>query len=263
MKLKLNAMKKLGIYLTLLAFALTANAQGRRHIYQQPRSNEGSVLLLNFSYGLQYPGGDMADRFGKNFITGVGVDYYTKTNWILGVQGDFLFGKEVKTDVLAHLRGESGFVYSDDAGIADIKLRERGLMLNAHIGKVFPLSGANTRSGIKLQLGGGFLGHKIRIQDEPNVYVSAVSGDNKKGYDRLANGPVLTEYIGYQFIANNRLINFSIGAEFAQGFTKGRRSFNFDTRSPGLEDRMDLLYGLRLTWTLPLFIGENPDEINY
>lgn len=263
MKIKINSMKKLGVFIALLAIVLTSNAQSRRRTYQQPRSNEGSVLLLNFSYGLQSPGGDLADRYGKNFVTGVGVDYYTKANWILGLQGDFLFGKEVKTDVLANLKGESGFVYAVDGGIADIKLRERGLMLTAHIGKVFPLSNANTRSGIKLQVGGGYLGHKIRIQDEPNVFVSAVSGDNRKGYDRLANGAVLTEYIGYQFIANNRLINFSFGAEFAQGFTQGRRSFNFDTRSPGLEKRMDLLYGLRLTWILPLFIGENPDEINY
>ncbi|MBI1223981.1 MAG: hypothetical protein GC192_01975 [Bacteroidetes bacterium] len=243
--------------------SLVVGQSRHRQIYEQPRSNEGSVLLLNFSYGGMVPGVDMAERFGKNFLAGVCADYYTKNNWILGIQGDFLFGKIVKTDVLANLRGESGFVYADDGGIADIKLRERGIQLSGHVGKVFAFSEKNKRSGLRVTVGGGFLGHKIKIQDEPQVYVSSISNDYSKGYDRLANGFCLTEFIGYQFIANNRLINFSIGTEFTQGFTEGRRSFNFDTRSPGLEKRLDLLYGFRLTWTLPLFIGENPDEISY
>jgi hypothetical protein len=169
----------------------------------------------------------------------------------------------VKTDVLANLRGSEGYVYSDNGGLSDIKLRERGLLLSAHLGKVFAFSERNKRSGLRVTVGGGFLTHKIRIQDEPSVLASSLSGDYKKGYDRLANGFALTEFIGYQFIANNRLVNFSIGAEFTQGFTQGRRSLNFDTKSPGLEKRLDLLNGFRLTWTLPFFIGENPDEISY
>lgn len=218
---------------------------------------------MNFSYGGLIPGAEMADRYGKNYVAGVGTEYYTKDNWILGVQGDFYFGKKVNEDVLANFRGESDLIYADDGGPADIRLRERGLHLSAHFGKVFAFSERNKRSGLRVTVGGGFLQHKIRIQDEPQIFVSGLSHEYKKGYDRLSNGFALTEFIGYQFIANNRLINFMIGAEFVQGFTQGRRSFNFDTRSPGLDKRTDLLSGFRLTWTLPLFIGENPDEINY
>ncbi len=256
-------MKKIFTFLALFVLVNGLLGQSRRQYFEQQRSNEGSVLLMNFTYGGHVPGADMAERFGKNFLAGVGADFYTKNNWILGVNGDFLFGKIVKTDVLAKMRGETGFVYADDSGISDIKLRERGLHISAHFGKVFALSEANKRSGIRVTVGGGFLRHKIRIQDEPQVYVSGLSKDYKKGYDRLSNGFALSEFIGYQFIANNRLINFSIGAEFVQGFTEGRRSFNFDTRKSGLDKRLDLLYGFRLTWTLPLFIGENPDEISY
>ncbi len=257
-------MRKILILLVVVvAHSVAFGQSGRRQAYEQQRSNEGSVLLMNFSYGGQLPGGDMADRFGKNFLAGAGADYYTKDNWILGLKGDFMFGKDVETDVLANLRGDAGFVYADDGGISDIKLRERGIHLSAHIGRVFSFSETNKRSGLRVTIGGGFLQHKIRIQEEPQVFVSSIYKDYKKGYDRLTNGATITEFIGYQFIANNRLINFSIGAEFVQGFTQGRRSFNFDTRSPGLDKRLDLLYGFRLTWTLPLFIGENADEINY
>jgi len=256
-------MKKNLFLLVFFGCATLVLGQSRRSPYEQLRSNEGSVLLMNFTYGGHLPGGDMATRFGNNFLVGAGVDYYTKNNWIFGIQGDFLFGKEVKTDVLANLRGEAGLLYADDGGITDIKLRERGLHLGAHFGKVFHLAGVNKRSGLRVTVGGGFLQHKIRIQEEPQVFVSSIYKEYKKGYDRLTNGLALTEFIGYQFVANNRLINFSIGAEFVQGFTQGRRSFNFDTRSSGLDKRLDLLYGFRLTWTLPLFIGENADEINY
>ncbi len=256
-------MKK--IFLSISLIALAANLFGQINRYQREQyvGNEGAVLLLNFAYGGQLPGADLAYRYGGNFLAGIGVDYYTANNWIIGAQGDFLFGKKVKTDVLSTLRGSEGYVYSDDGGLADVQLRERGLFISGHLGKVFAISERNKRSGIRVTLGAGMLRHKIRIQDEPQVFVSGLSKENKKGYDRLASGLALTEFIGYQFIANNRLINFSIGVEFVQGFTQGRRSFNFDTRQPGLEKRFDLLYGYRLAWTLPLFVGENPDEINY
>ncbi len=256
-------MKQIIASIILLSLALNLSGQVNRYRREQPKQNDGSILLLNFGYGGQLPGRDMAVRFGGNFLAGLNMDYYTKNNWIFGLQGDFLFGKEVKTDVLENLRGNEGYVYADDGGFADVQLRERGLVLSGHIGKVIPVSANNKRSGIRISAGAGMMSHKIRIQDEPQVFVSSLSGSYKKGYDRLANGLVLTEFIGYQHIANNRLVNFSIGVELYQGFTKGRRSFNFDTQLPGLEKRLDLLYGYRLTWTLPLFIGENPDEINY
>lgn len=249
----------------VLCLAIFSNLLGQNSPYnqEQRRSNEGTVILCNFSFGGGIPGADLADRFGNNALAGASIDLYTKNNWLLGVQGDFMFGKEVYTDVLAPLRGSQGYVYSDDGGLADVQLRQRGLMFSAHIGKVFAFSERNSRSGLRVTVGAGMFQHKIRIQDEPQVYVSGLSKTYKKGYDRLANGLAITEFIGYQFVANNRLVNFSIGIELTQGFTQGRRNFNFDTKQPGLEQRLDLLYGYRLTWTLPLFIGENPDEISY
>jgi hypothetical protein len=249
----------------ILVFAVAFNLAGQINRQQrvQARQNEGSILMLNFSYGGQVPGADLATRFGANYLAGVNIDYYTSKNWIFGIQGDFMFGNNVKTDVIAPLRGVEGFVYGDDGGFADIQLRQRGLAFSGHVGKVIPISAKNQRSGIRLTVGAGMLRHKIRIQDEPQVFVSSLDKEYKKGYDRLANGFALTEFIGYQHIANNRLVNFTIGIELYQGFTQGRRNFNFDTKMPGLEKRFDLLHGYRLTWTLPLFIGENADEINY
>ena len=249
----------------ILGFLLTVvqlEAQRNRFLHED-RSNEGSLLLVNFLYGGHLPGGDLADRFGGNSSTGGMVDFLTKGNLILGLQSNFYFGPNVNTDVLETLRDGEGAIFGDDGGIAELRLRERGLYIGGHVGKIFSISESNKRSGIRVTLGGGFLRHKIRIQDDPQVFVTTLSGDYKKGYDRLTNGLALMEFIGYQYLAKNRRINFLAGFEFSQGFTESRRTFNFDTRSGEPGTRLDLLFGFRIGWTLPLFIGENPDEIRY
>jgi hypothetical protein len=253
---------RLILFLSLFLAAFQLEAQRNRYL-QEERSNEGHVLLANFLYGGHLPGGDLADRFGENSSAGGAVDFLTKSNLIVGVQSNFYFGSNVHTDVLENLRDEEGAIFGDNGGIAELRLRQRGFYIGGHIGKIFPVSSTNARSGIRLTLGGGFFRHKIRIQDDPQVFVPTLSGDYKKGYDRLTNGFALTEFIGYQYLAKNRRINFLAGFEFTQGFTEGRRSFNFDTRTGDTGQRLDLMFGFRIGWTLPFYIGENPDEIRY
>ena len=55
-----------------------------------------------------------------------------------------------------------------------------------------------------------------------------MSKEYKKGYDRLTNGPAITEGISYLHCGSKRLINFSLGLECTQGFTQNRRDYNFD-----------------------------------
>lgn len=255
-------MKKNLIILTGLLLSLAVSAQRNRYLTEE-RSNEGNILLLNFSYGMQWPGGDLADRFGYNFTTGGTMDFLTKSNFIIGLQSTFQFGTEVKEDVLANLRNEDGIIFGNDGALANVKLRKRGIYLGGHLGKLFPIQSSNKRSGIRVTVGAGMLQHKIRIQDDPQIAIAQLGDAYKKGYDRLTNGFAFTEFIGYQYLAKNRRINFIAGLEFTQGFTQSRRSFNFDTRTRDDRKRTDLLSGFRLSWTLPLYIGENAEEIRY
>jgi hypothetical protein len=52
---------------------------------------------------------------------------------------------------------------------------------------------------------------------------------------------------------NRRRVNFFIGIEAVQAFTKNRRSFNFDTRSSDDSERSDRLLGLKAGWIIPLY----------
>ncbi|MEY3050951.1 MAG: hypothetical protein RLY31_736 [Bacteroidota bacterium] len=252
--------------LTLSAFLLswlTGGVSAQRNPYAMPRGNEGPVLLFQTAYGGHRSAGDLSARFGDKFSVGGGIEWMGARNFLVGTQAVLYFGDQVRTDVIANLRDIDGFIHGEGGGISDIGLRERGTYLGGHVGKLIRLSPGNHRSGLRVTVGAGFLRHKIRIQDDPQVFVPGLSGDYKKGYDRLTNGLALTQFVGYQYMSRNRMVNLLLGLEFTQGFTENRRTINFDTRTAEPGRRLDLLHGLRIAWTLPLYIGDNADEIQY
>lgn len=241
-------------YLTVLLLSSPLPAQT-----WEPTINEGKGFLLNMGYGIQLPGGDLADRFGLNFsIEGAG-DFITENNWFFGIQGQYLFGSRVNEDVLAPLRTDEGFIIGNDRSPADIQLRQRGSYMGVRIGHLIGLSPTNARAGLRINIGGGLLQHRIRIQEDPARTVSQLTGDYQKGYDRLSNGPALHQYIGYQVLGRDGSVNFQAGFEFFQGFTQNRRSFNFDLGNSDSPSRVDLLIGFRLSWTLPFYSGRAED----
>jgi hypothetical protein len=226
--------------------------------------NIGESILLNLSYAHQVPGGDLAERFGSNANLGAGLEYMTYgSNWIFGIEGNFMFGSNVKFDVLEGLRTEQGVIIGNDKFPADIQLRQRGFYIGALIGKLFSLSEKNPRSGIRVTGSVGILQHKFRIQEDPQRAVPQLLGPYEKGYDRLTNGLAFNEFVGYQYLGKNRRINFYVGFEFTQAITESRREFNFDTRMKDEGQRLDLLFGIRAGWVLPFYFGEGSEEIFY
>jgi hypothetical protein len=226
--------------------------------------NKGKAILFHIGLGLQKPGSDLSIRFGNNMNVGGSLDWLTEQqNWIFGIEGYYLFGTEVKENVLQKLQNSDGFIIGNNGELADIQLRERGFYIGGHIGKLFSLSAVNPRSGIRATLGAGLLQHKIRIQDDPLVATPQLSEDKKKGYDRLSNGLAINEFVGYQLLTTNKRVNFTIGFEFTQGFTQNRRDFNYDTRIKDARQRLDLLWGLRANWIIPFYGGKGAAEIYY
>lgn len=246
------------------AVIITINgmAQLPRYYQNAPKNNNGNLMTVDMLFGGHGSAADLGDRYGGFMSTGLGVDYITTNDFIIGGQGMILFGSTVKEDVIANVRNEDGLLFGDEGGIADIGLRQRGLKFDLHVGKIFRFK-EESRSGIRATIGGGFFQHKIRIQDDPQVYVSQLNKEYKKGYDRLSNGIGITEFIGYQHLGKYRRVNFFIGVELTQAFTKNRRSFNFDTISANNDSRFDFSYGVRFGWILPFYLGEEASEIRY
>lgn len=210
------------------------------------------IILTGVHFSGQLPQADLAKRFGGNLSAGADFMWKTKKNILFGLEGSYFFGKNVKEDVISSLRNADGFVTDNEGYPADLRLTERGWNIYGNIGKVFSKLGHNPNSGLMITVGVGYMQHKVKLYDA-NKKVAAVKGNLAKGYDHLSGGFALTQFIGYQYLSNNRLANFNFGIEFYEGFTQSYRGFNYNTGMVDDAKRHDVLVGLRFTWILPLY----------
>ena len=195
----------------------------------------------------------MGERFGTNASVGGHYGFKLKSNWTFDASVGFLFGNDVKEPGhMSNIYTAQGAIIGVDGRYADVRIFERGYHVSLNFGRLFCLQKPNPNSGIQVNVGAGFLQHKIKIEVIENT-VAQLNDDYIQGYDRLANGWMLKEFIGYRYHGNKKLINFLVGFEFIQGFTAGRRNWNFDTQEPGDEERTDLLYGIKVGWMVPLY----------
>lgn len=243
----------------IFAFFTQLKAQAVRNL-----PKKFNPLSISTTFGVQMPSGDLAARFGNSLAVGIGIEYAKiPSGWFFNVESHYIFGTTVKEDVLKLLRTTDGNIINDLNTYADVSLRERGLYTGVTVGKIFKLhDNGNRFGGIRLSLGGGWLYHKIRIQDNQDA-ISQLTGEYARGYDRFTAGIATTQFIGYQMVSRDRTINFYVGFEATEGFTKNRRGFNFDT---GVRDdlkRIDVLYGVRLGWQLAIFTNQKAEEIEY
>lgn len=224
---------------------------------QVQSSLDGPAWLPEVSYGAHLPGGDMAARFGPNFSIGAAFQRLSaKGNYLYGLQGQFLFGSEVREDVLSGLRTKEGYIIGNDRSPADIQLRERGWYLGVQVGKLWGLTSDNPRSGIRASVGVGMLQHRIRIQEDPLRAVQQVQGVYASGYDRYSSGPAAYQWLGYQVFSKDGRINLYLGFEGMQAITQGRRNIQFDLKIPYRENRLDLLWGIRAGWVVPIYTSK-------
>lgn len=220
-----------------------------------------TVPLVGINFGGQLPFGDLADRFGPNLRAGGSFFIKTKGSWIYGVDAFYMFGRNVKEDVLKELKNSEGYVTDNEGYPADIRVTQRGLGVHAHFGRIFNVNKRLRNSGIMFTLGVGFLQHKVNLYDAQRR-IAAIYGDLRKGYDRLSGGVSFSQFLGYLHLSPNRLLNFYFGVECYQTLGKSFRKMNYDTGMPDTKQRFDGLSGLRVGWILPLY-KKRPNEYYY
>ena len=214
-----------------------------------------SIPMFHATYSYQFPGGDMADRFGNNSSIGGGFLYKTNQNWLLGAEFNFLFGDNVKVadQIMGNLKTDEGNIINMAGNFTSYFIYERGYYISGRLGGILPFLQANPNSGITVIGSAGYFQHKIRIEVADNTAPQLLD-DYKKGYDRLAGGLGMSEFIGYTYLSNSKLINFYLGFEINQSWSKAKRDVNFDTGEPDPKlNRYDVLYGIKVGWIIPLF----------
>jgi hypothetical protein len=244
------------LFIFLLGIFIKSEAQD-----EVSKPIDGTILDLGFGFGGITPLGKLQERYGSSLNFSLGGDYISTKNWIVNSEFIYLFGDQVKEDVLAPFRTSSGVILGDDEQIADVFLRQRGLYLGLGGGKLFPLS-KYSRSGIKLIVNGGILQHNIKFTDERNS-VAQIRAGRHTGYDRLTRGFSIKETVGYKHLSKDRRLNFEIALDFIQGFTSEVRAYNFDTGKPTIASRLDLLVGARFVWNLAFYRNNTEATIYY
>ena len=210
---------------------------------------------VSVQYGLNFTGGDLRENHGFFNHIGLLAGYKTKKNWIYAAEGNYMFGGDVRTTGLFDALVDSkGNITDQNGDIATVQVLSRGMYINGSVGKILPVLSPNPNSGLYVSLGAGFLAHKLRIETQEHV-VPEIELDYKKGYDRLAQGLNISEFIGYAFMANQGFVNFYAGLYFQQGFTYNKREIFFDTPNVPVPHNMmlDIQYGIKLAWLVPVY----------
>ena len=219
-----------------------------------------SFILPHVHYGLGLPGVDLADRFGLHFDLGLGASFLLKRRIYLGFGYNFLFGSDVKENVLASLLTTEGGIIGSDMQFASIFLRERGYHAYVQAGYLFGMKNRGKASGILCTGGLGLISHRIRFVDDFDSIIQ-LAEPYQRGYDRLSRGISTHQFLGYLHLSKNRLVNFFAGFQLTQGFTTSVRGYNYDLGRADTEQRFDLLTTMKVGWVFP--IGLTPENRYY
>lgn len=257
------------LILVMLVPSFAVFAQDRDKLFnagEERKARKG--FIINGNVAGDIPAGDMANRFGKNFRLGPAIKYKTVSNWVFGVKFDFISGRTIKEDSLmvniTDKYSQSGtglysFINNSGQRIG-VPVYERGYAVGIEVGKIIPFSKRQPDNGLMLLTTGGFMQHRINIFDKDKT-VLQLRDNLVKGYDRLTNGFFLEQYAGYAYFARNGLINFTIGLDVLAGFTQGRRDYLYDVMRTDGTQRLDILFGIRAGWFLPIFRKKSEELI--
>ena len=219
--------------------------------------------MIDFSYSYKVPGGDLENRFGAHSEIGIAFLIKTEKNFFYGLDWNYIFGNEVRETSFADgFRDSNGGILANNGLYSEIYFVERGFSLSGKVGMVISVLAPNPNSGIMILGGVGFTQHRIKMEDKFDEVPLLSSDGQYQGYDRLTNGLLLSEFIGYRLLSDRRLVNVFAGFEFGQAFTKNRRDINFDTGVKDNLNRLDLTMGFKVGFSL-LFYKQLPKDYYY
>ncbi|MFN4084183.1 MAG: hypothetical protein ACK4K9_11180 [Bacteroidia bacterium] len=248
-------MLKLINFILLIFFASIQSRAQSKHEF----SNK--IFNFQFTAAYQFPTAYFANRFGNHTVVGFGGIYKSKSKYFINIEGNFLFGSEIKEqNIFNNIATSGGFIAASNGLPGDYSVNMRGWAGNISGGKLFPVGKFNHNHGLMLTAGAGFLNHYIGIFTQRND-VAPLAEEYRKGYDRNTFGFALNEFAGYYFNSKNRFINFYAGIQFMQGFTKNVRGFNYDTMKFDNELRNDFAYSFKFGWLIPIYLlSKDEDE---
>lgn len=225
-----------------------------------------STWMFQVTYAYQFPGQDTKVLYKNNNSIGGSVCFKTDKNWIFSFNGNFISGNEVnitREELFGDILDNNGEIITGDGIYGSYALFERGTHFQLKAGKIFPVLSPNPNCGFFVQGGLGYLYNRIRT--EFGSYASpppALAGDYPYGYDRMRGGFAWSGEIGYLFLSNSRVLNFSISLEFIQAYTKALRKWDFNMMKKDTNHYIDQYIGIRAAVYIPTY-RRKPAEYYY
>jgi hypothetical protein len=242
---------------TIIFYILWTNGLSQKH-----KDSVKNFPTIRVSLAVQSPKGDFEEDFGLNSNIGISVGWKNGKNKTFELTYNFIHSSNVKNkSIVTHLLNAQGWIINQYGEKNLYLLYHRGGLLSFDFGKVFNSSGTNSNSGIFVRAGIGAMYHKIRIENQENL-IPQLSKKYLKYYDRLTAGVLLKQYIGYQYMSENGLVNFTIGIEIIEGFNRGMRDYQIDLMGPYLDQKRDIYLGIRTEWIFPV-LKKDPNEFYY
>lgn len=248
------------ILIILALIPLLATAQ------RDIKTEKISTWMFQISYAYQSPGKDTKVLYNNNHSIGGSVIYKTEKNWFFSVNGDFISGNKVnvtREELFGDILDNNGEIITGDGVYGSYALFERGGHFEARVGKLFSVLAPNPNSGFFIQGGLGYLFNRLRT--EFSSYSSpppAMAGDYLYGYDKMRGGFAWSGEVGYLFMSNSRVLNFSLSLEFTQAYTKALRQWDFNQMSGDNKSYVDQYFGIKAAIYIPTY-KRKPAEYYY
>lgn len=249
-----------------IAFAVTipqnTQAQRSKPVYQTDFSSKNYVdtaapmIWLDAHLAYHFPFGELGKMFKNNFAVGPGFTFKSRSNWTVGFHVDYMFNANMRDPNFFNgtLANDHGIVIDGNGLVSQggITAEGRYWTVQADFGKIIPVDRWKN-SGIWLKLGAGYFSHRLRLDDFGKQYPQ-LDGNYAKGYDRRSGGFVLSQFVGYQFVRKNRMLNFFVGLEFHEMWTKPNRNYVFfEGPTNEMKAKFSGLVGLKAGWNIPLY----------
>lgn len=230
------------------------------------KSERISTFMFQATYAYQFPGKDTKVLYDNNNSLGGSILYKTESNWVFSFNGNFISGNNVnisREELFGDILDNNGEIITGDGIYGSYALFERGAHFQVKVGKIIPVLSPNPNCGFFVQGGLGYLFNRLRT--EFGSYVSpppALAGDYLYGYDHMRGGFAWSGEIGYLYLSNTRVLNFSISLEFTQAYTKPMREWDFNLMQKDTSSYVDQYVGIRAAIYIPTY-KRKPAEYYY
>lgn len=197
--------------------------------------------------------GDLGDRFGSGGNFGAGFHLKYPSGWFTGVNATFGFGYGVEEEgVLSNLLTPNGQLIDNEGQVALLTITGRSGLFTLDAGRLFNLPGKNPNTGILFMAGVGSVHHRVHFENTENP-ITQLAQPYLSGYDRLAWGVAVKEFLGYWHMSDDGLINWFGGLELWQARTWPQRPMNFDTQEVEVGPRNDRFVSLQIGWVFHIY----------